>query len=315
MLQFAGNRQFRIFGVALLALLLAAVSLAGPEEERTEVRKIIIGEGDEPKMIFVGSASAAFLGVSLEEETEYEEGGARVTSVVEGSPAEAAGLKEGDIIVGFDGSTVRGPVGLTKMIHAREAGDAVAITVVRDGQREKLKAELGDRVETMPRTLAWTFLEDGDFKIEAPEKYLESQERLKENLERLKDRYIDLHHCEEGDCTLQFFSGWAGKPKLGVQLVEMTPELREHLGGTRETGILVSKVLPGTPAREAGIRVGDLIVAVAGEEVSHASDIRRALKDKAGETFDVEVIRDGAPMRIEVTLPEPEEDVPTGPRA
>jgi S1-C subfamily serine protease len=315
MLQVAENRYFRLFSVALLALLLAGASLAGPDDERAEVRKIIISEGGGPEMIFVGDVSSAFLGVSCEEETEHEEGGALVNHVVDDSPAAAAGMDEGDIIVEFDGETVRGPVGLTKLIHAREAGDAVKITVVRDGKRHKLEAELGDRMEAMPKSLAWTFLEDNDFDFEAQEKFLESQELFRENMERLKDRYIDLQHCEEGDCTVHLFESWVGKPKLGVQLVEMTPELREHLGGEGEIGVLVSKVLPGTPAKEAGIRVGDLIIAVDGQEVSESTDIRRALADNSGETFDVEVIRDGTPVSVEVTLPEPEEDVPTGPRA
>ncbi len=64
----------------------------------------------------------AYLGVQLEEETEHPEGGARVTEIVDDSPADDAGLEEGDIIVAFDGHSVRGPVGLTKRIHDHRAG-------------------------------------------------------------------------------------------------------------------------------------------------------------------------------------------------
>lgn len=316
MLQVAGKRYFKLFSVALLAVLLAGAGFAGPEKEDGEVRKIVIKQGGSPEMIFVGHSSGAFLGVSCEEETEYEEGGALVNHVVDDSPAAAAGIEEGDIIVEFDGTTVRGPVGLTKLIHSKEAGDGVKVTVVRDGKLHKLQADLGDRMEAMPKSLAWTFLEDGDFTFEAPEKFLESQQLFQENMERLKDRYIDLYHCEGEDCANEFyFQGWTGKPKLGVQLVEMTPELREHLGGEGDIGVLVSKVLPGTPAKDAGILVGDLIVAIAGEDVSNSIDIRRALAGKSGATFDVDVIRDGRTVSVEVTLPEPEEDDPTGPRA
>ncbi len=312
----AGKRYFRFFSVAVLAVLLAGASLAGQEKEGAEIRKIIVAEGGTPEMIFVGHGSVAFLGVSCEEETEYEEGGALVTHVVADSPAETAGLKEGDIIVKFNGTTVRGPVGLTKLIHSKEAGDTVAITVVRDGKPQGLDVELGDRMEAMPKSPAWTFLEDGDFKYEAPEKFLESQELFRENMERLKDRYIDLYHCEGEDCgTYYFLQSWMGKPKLGVQLVEMTPELRRHLGCEEDVGVLVSKVLPGTPAKDAGIRVGDLIVAIDGEEVSESTDIRKALAGKSGETFDVDVIRGGKPVSVKVTIPAPEEEDPTGPRA
>ena len=73
----------------------------------------------------------AFLGVTMEEEVDHEEGGARITSVVDGSPAAEAGLEEGDIVVRFDKDTIRGPVSLTKKIRGREAGDTVEITFGR----------------------------------------------------------------------------------------------------------------------------------------------------------------------------------------
>jgi C-terminal processing protease CtpA/Prc len=108
---------------------------------------------------------------------------------------------------------------------------------------------------------------------------------------------------------------WGHKPRLGVQLVETTPELREHLGGTAEAGVLVSKILSGMPAQKAGLLVGDLIVSVDGEPVASSNDLILALQDKVGETFDVEIVRDRRTRTLEVTIPEPETDRPTGPRA
>ena len=70
---------------------------------------------------------SAYLGVLLEEETEDPEGGARVTQVVDDSPAAEAGIREGDVIVGFDGEMIRGPVGLTRRIHEREPGQTYSI--------------------------------------------------------------------------------------------------------------------------------------------------------------------------------------------
>jgi hypothetical protein len=108
---------------------------------------------------------------------------------------------------------------------------------------------------------------------------------------------------------------WWGKPRLGVQLVETTEELRRHLGGHDDAGVLVSKVLSGTPAERAGIRVGDLIVAVDEQEVASPEELREALDDKEGSTFPVELIRDKRQISLEVTIKEEEEDRPTGPRA
>jgi len=56
-------------------------------------------------------------------------------------------------------------------------------------------------------------------------------------------------------------------------------------------------------------------VAVDGESVEDAGDIREALQGKEGETFDVEVIRDRRRTSIAVTIPEPDDEAPSGPRA
>ena len=89
------------------------------------------------------ASDTAYLGVQLEEETEHPEGGARVTHVVDGSPADEAGIREGDIIVEFDGRVIRGPVGLTRRIHDSSPGDHTAIVVVRDGRRSYAVRETG----------------------------------------------------------------------------------------------------------------------------------------------------------------------------
>ena len=295
------NRWLEGLIAASLALVLVTTCMAGPPEK---VRRVEAG-------------SSSFLGVQVEEETADEEGGARVTSVVQDSPAEAAGIEEGDIIVEFDGDTVRGPVSLTTKIHAREPGDAVSIVVRREGKKVKLEAELGDRGESGLRTLTMSFFGELPEDIVLPEINLRIDEQLKENLERLQDRFIDLHHCEDADedCSIRFLRPFAGRPMLGVQLVETTPELREHLGGSDDAGVLVSKVLSGTPAREAGIMVGDLIVEIDGEPVSRSTDIRRQLHGKQGASVEVVIIREGARMNIQVALPESDEEMPTGPRA
>ena len=57
------------------------------------------------------------------------------------------------------------------------------------------------------------------------------------------------------------------------------------------------------------------LIATIGETIEDTGDLRRALRDKRGKTFDVEVIRDGRSRAISVTVPAPEEDQPTGPRA
>lgn len=79
---------------------------------------------------------------------------------------------------------------------------------------------------------------------------------------------------------------------LGVNVVELTAELREHYGAGRESGVLVGAVEDGGPADKAGVRVGDIITAVDGKEIASASALRRALKEKKeGDSVRVDVLR------------------------
>ncbi|HXV76007.1 MAG TPA: PDZ domain-containing protein, partial [Candidatus Polarisedimenticolaceae bacterium] len=177
-------------------------------------------ESESPSVFFVDSrGSSPYLGVQLEEETDWHEGGARVTAVVGDSPAERAGLREGDIIVEFGGKTIRGPVALTNAIHEKEAGDTVELKIVRDGKKQSLDAELGERGAAVgysyaPGALEWV----------APE----IDEELREKLDRSLEHVYGLGSCQSEECTSFGFSfNWAGRPRLGVQLVDATPELRQ----------------------------------------------------------------------------------------
>jgi len=306
-------------GIRIVAGLLLATVLGLPASDgRAADERAEAPEADR-RVVWIGTDPGAYLGVQIEEETEHPEGGARVTSVVEDSPAERAGILEGDVVVSFDGRIVRGPAALTKAIREREPGDRVAVRVIRDGRPYELEVELADRAA------AWDVDRLGKLEILAPEIDLEDMERLEESLEGLGLERLDLKipkriviprghfDCEGEDC-FSVRLPWA-RPRLGVQLVETTPELRRHLGGAEDAGVLVSKVIAGMPAEAAGVQVGDLIVSVGGDRVSSSGELVRALGEREGESFALTVIRDGAPIDLQVSLPEVEEDLPSGPRA
>jgi len=74
--------------------------------------------------------------------------GAYVVEVVEGSPADKAGIKEGDIITKFDGQPVREKDGgLAKLIAQKKIGEKVELTIWRDGEQKEVTAILEESKE------------------------------------------------------------------------------------------------------------------------------------------------------------------------
>lgn len=73
------------------------------------------------------------------------ERGVRLSGVSPGSPAESAGLRPGDVIVGFDDDEVADLQGLTDALRARKPGDVVQVHLVRDGEALQIEVTLGTR--------------------------------------------------------------------------------------------------------------------------------------------------------------------------
>ena len=97
-----------------------------------------------------------------------------------------------------------------------------------------------------------------------------------------------------------------GHPRhIGVQLTDLTPELREHFGVDKDVGVMVARTLEGQPAVLAGVEVGDIITAIDGAAVDSPSDLTRVIRGKeVGETVDLEIWRDGASRRLDVPVGE-----------
>ncbi|MBV9475673.1 MAG: PDZ domain-containing protein [Acidobacteria bacterium] len=94
---------------------------------------------------------------------------------------------------------------------------------------------------------------------------------------------------------------------LGVSLIDISGDLREHFGSTKESGALVDSVEDGSPADKAGLRPGDVIVSVDGNNIAWSGALRRAIKDKKdGDTVRIEFIRGRARQTAVATLVERE---------
>lgn len=109
----------------------------------------------------VDEENASYIGITMQDvessvsETYGIPSGVRIESVVEGGPADEAGVKKGDILTGFDGRTVTNASGLKEILSYYAAGETVEITVERadDGEyvEKTLTLTLGS-ADDMPKT-------------------------------------------------------------------------------------------------------------------------------------------------------------------
>jgi serine protease Do len=158
------------------------------------------------------------------------EKGAIVGQVQSGSPAQRAGVKEGDVIIKVDGVPVDSSNAVQKTILSKKIGQKIQLAVWRDGKEQQLATTTGE----MP---------------------------------------------SEGQESQSVTSGTRSeRGKLGLALQTLTPQLTDQLRlpkGTR--GAVIAQVRPGSPAAEAGLNEGDVIVEVDRQGISSADEAIRLL--------------------------------------
>jgi serine protease Do len=97
--------------------------------------------------------------------------------------------------------------------------------------------------------------------------------------------------------------------KLGVEIQEVDGTLAKALGLEGKGGALIDGLEPKGPASAAGLRVGDVIVAVDGKTIARSSELPREIaKHEPGSAVKLSVIRDGAPKTLVATLAELRDD-------
>jgi WD40 repeat protein len=118
-------------------------------------RTLATGSSDKTVRLWeVGSLTRGWLGVSLEPVTQevavrsslMKPEGALVASVIEGSPAAKAGVRQGDVVVGFDGTLVPTPRDLIRAVADSPLHAKRTLTVWRDNREVRIDVRLGRQV-------------------------------------------------------------------------------------------------------------------------------------------------------------------------
>ena len=100
-----------------------------------------------------GRVERGWLGVALDEVTEQkaqqlelsEPTGALVAAVVRDSPALAAGIRPGDVVVGWGGKQIDNPTTLSRLVAQTEIGSQTKVVVMREGRKQILEVTVGQR--------------------------------------------------------------------------------------------------------------------------------------------------------------------------
>jgi len=95
------------------------------------------------------------------------------------------------------------------------------------------------------------------------------------------------------------------RPWVGIGLQDLTPELMASFNLKEKEGSLIGQVYEGSPAEQAGVKVGDLVVNIDGINIKNSQDVvREVLKKKVGQKIKMEIVREGKKMEISVTTGE-----------
>jgi S1-C subfamily serine protease len=106
-----------------------------------------------------------------------------------------------------------------------------------------------------------------------------------------------------------FTKGKADHPYLGIHMVNLSPETKEAINTqeeldlkiTEEEGVLIVKVIPNSPAQQAGLQQGDTIVRVEDKAVNSSLQVQEQVEiSEIGGALELEIIRNGKTKKIAV---------------
>lgn len=215
-------------------------------------------------------SNKAFLGVM----TKKADKGAEITEVTNKSAAEAAGLKEGDIITKVGDENITDADDLYKTIGKLKPEDKVTIAYLRDGKPATTEATLGENKQV--RVYSWRNGNGGN-----------------------NDDAFNMQIAPEMMPRIRDFAGgqsfWNDdKPRFGFQ-VQDTEDGK---------GVTVLEVNEDEPAAKAGIEEDDIITSLNGKDITSVDDFKEKMKEvKKGDTVKVEISRDGKKQTLQVKFP------------
>jgi len=276
------------FALVLIGLAAASAVCAQPTSARSEAR------------VFAFPFDGGYLGVETAEVTKEnfakfglrEVRGVAIEKVTDGSPAQAAGLQHGDVIVKFNGDEITSVRKLMRLIGEVAADHQAKLSILRNGDEREVEVTLAKR--PMP------VFDGGAFPMAVPA----PRDRIPfppittiphlPNIEPMPPiRALPPIGDDEN------FTFFRGGRQIGLSVTPLTKQLAEHFNVS--SGVLIANVRENSPAAKAGLRAGDIIVEVDGKEAKTDIDLIRAIGEKKDGDIQLTVVRSGNRQTFRVT--------------
>ena len=217
--------------------------------------------------------------------------GVGVTQVIKDSPAEKAGLKKDDVILRFEGDSVTSARKLNRLVSEVAPDQTVKLGISRGGGEQEVAVTIGKRNDSFNTMEHFKGLEG-----------LKGLDKLPEF--ELRDMPPGANVWKwkgqgPGDDGMVFAFG--NHRRIGVGTIQLTKQLAEYFGIADGKGVLVTSVADDSPAAKAGLKAGDVIIAIDGEKVEGAGDVARGINKKKEGDVTLTVIRNKNQRTITVT--------------
>jgi serine protease Do len=220
-----------------------------------------------------GSVRAGWLGVFIKDENRRVE----VKDVVDGSPADRAGLQPGDLILKVAGRNIWSRGQFVRLIRWLGPGTQTPVIVEREGRSIELQTRLQSWAESRPPATAWA---------------MEIPRVLGSGSNTVEARNIRFYPVLVNPTET-----------LGLTVEPVTPQLAEFFKVPGGQGLLIKAVLEQSLAGKMGFKAGDVLVTVNGSHVTSSADLSRILMSSRDGLLEVTFVRQGEVLTQRVVTP------------